>query len=141
MSTEKLKNEVQLPDVNFKKQILECWNNLIKKNISKGELDLDVLLKNINPVLDSERIFVFATTTEEMAEGYFKKAKMIFREKEGVTLILDKNDISPNEIKNFKSIEFECRQVLFLFSSYIFFYHFFYLITYFSDNIEYSFIP
>ena len=118
MSTEKLKNEVQLPDVNFKKQIIECWNNLISKNISKGEVNLDVLLKNINPVLDSERVFVFATTTEEMAEGYFKKAKMIFREKEGVTLILDKNHISPNEIKNFKRIEFECRQVLFFFSSY-----------------------
>ena len=117
MSTNKLKNEIQLPDVNLEKQIIESWKNLTLKNISKGETDLDVLLENINPVLDSERIFVFATTTEEMAEGYFKKAKMIFREKEGVTLILDKNDISPNEMKNFNNIEFECRQVLFAFSS------------------------
>lgn len=55
----------------------------------KGEKELNKLLKSINPVLDS-REFVFCNINE--SDFQKTNANCWFKEKEGITLILEKSE-------------------------------------------------
>lgn len=64
-----------------------------------GERDLAALLANMQPRLD-ERAYVFRTATDERAVAeLMPHARCVFREDEGVTLILDDAHaaVAPNE--------------------------------------------
>ena len=52
-----------------------------------AEKNLSRLLQNMSPTLH-EGAYVFCSFDEERAEGLFKEAIMVFREEEGLTLIL-----------------------------------------------------
>jgi uncharacterized protein len=54
----------------------------------KGETDLATLLRQMKPLLD-EGAYVFCSF-DEMDEKYLQKAIGMFREKEGITLIINK---------------------------------------------------
>lgn len=79
---------MDLPQINFERQILESWSEKCQR-LSTGVLDLQILLKNISPLLN-EPTFVFATTSRDVAKKYEEYAKMVFYESEGVTLIIPK---------------------------------------------------
>jgi hypothetical protein len=58
---------------------------------TNGEVDLHILLSQMQPVLAEEE-FVFCTLSPARAEKYLAICQGFFREKEGITLILAKND-------------------------------------------------
>lgn len=62
----------------------------------KGEKELNKLLKSINPVLDS-REFVFCNINE--SDFQKTNANCWFKEKEGITLILEKSEAEKNNLK------------------------------------------
>ncbi len=70
-----------------------------------GELDLSQLLKTLSatPV---EGVYVFATMTEEVVPQAVAP-RMMFREAEGVTLILLKTEAEANGL----TYEFPCRMI------------------------------
>jgi uncharacterized protein len=55
-----------------------------------GETNLAILLKNMTPVLNDGQ-FVFCSVSHEKVVD-FNKIQLIFKEKEGITLILEKID-------------------------------------------------
>ena len=82
-----------MPILNFQKQIRQSWSDLCTAEVPpKGITDLNTLLKNITPIVQDE-LFVFVTVAEEEATEYLSSARMIFRESEGVTLILPKSEL------------------------------------------------
>ena len=96
LSNGRLAQYMELPEVNFEKQIRKSWLDPVSEHTpnscqkrSGGETNLESLLKNISPKLE-ETVFVFATMTKTVAEKYLIYSKMVFYEKEGVTLILPK---------------------------------------------------
>ena len=58
---------------------------------STGEHDLNTLMAQMKPKLDP-RTFVFATLENDQSLAHAGKALMMFRESEGVTLILEEKD-------------------------------------------------
>lgn len=57
---------------------------------NKGETDLQILLKRMQPVLDDEPM-VFCSLPTDEAEKYMTSCQGYYREKEGITLILEKS--------------------------------------------------
>ena len=58
-----------------------------------GETDLSELLRKMRPALD-DRVFVFCPVDDATAARLAGRAVGLFREREGVTLILDERDAS-----------------------------------------------
>ncbi len=56
---------------------------------NKGETDLQILLKEMQPVLDDERM-VFCSLPTDKAEKYLMSCQGYYREQEGVSLIINK---------------------------------------------------
>ena len=57
---------------------------------NKGETDLQILLKHMQPVLDDEPM-VFCSLPIDKAEKYLTSCQGYYREQEGITLILEKS--------------------------------------------------
>ncbi len=56
---------------------------------NEGETDLQILLKQMQPVLDDEQM-VFCSLPTDEAEKYLTSCQGYYREQEGVTLIINK---------------------------------------------------
>ncbi len=56
---------------------------------NKGETELQILLKQMQPVLDDEQM-VFCSLPIDEAEKYLTSCQGYYREQEGVTLIINK---------------------------------------------------
>lgn len=63
-----------------------------------GEENLEILLKSINPVLDS-REFVFCTISKNDFQKIKTNAVCWFKEKEGITLILEMSEAEKNNLE------------------------------------------
>lgn len=63
-----------------------------------GTKDLDQLMKSMKPELVSGE-FIFCSVSDKTASTLNVKPLMIFREKEGITLILSKKDADLNSVK------------------------------------------
>jgi hypothetical protein len=63
-----------------------------------GIKNLDILLKSMKPELDS-RVFVFCTLSEEKLKGLKLNPLLIFKEKEGITIILEKDFADKNNLE------------------------------------------
>ncbi|NOQ39162.1 MAG: ACT domain-containing protein [Anaerolineales bacterium] len=57
---------------------------------NKGETDLQILLKQMQPVLDDEKM-VFCSLPADEAEKYLTSCQGYYREQEGITVILEKS--------------------------------------------------
>lgn len=76
-----------------------------EKNRAPGELNLDVLIKSMEPVLHDDT-YVFATVDEQF-DTRLAQPLMTFYEQEGITLILTKARASEIELP----YEFPCRMI------------------------------
>lgn len=76
-----------------------------KNDNACGEMSLDVLLKTMQPVLDDE-LYVFATVKETFDYAALKP-RLMFVEKEGVSLIITKSQATDAGI----AYEFPCRMI------------------------------
>ena len=71
-----------------------------------GETDLSALMAKMSPRLDA-RTFVFVTSDNEQLAVHVDKALMVFRESEGVTLILEEKDARSAGLESV----FPCRRI------------------------------
>lgn len=74
--------------------------------LSTGETDLASLMAKMSPKLDT-RTYVFATVSAEQLSEQVDKALMVFRESEGVTLILTETDANAAGLEHV----FPCRRI------------------------------
>ncbi len=74
--------------------------------LSTGETDLASLMAKMSPKLDT-RTYVFATVSAEQLSEQVDKALMVFRESEGVTLILTETDANASGLEHV----FPCRRI------------------------------
>lgn len=58
--------------------------------LSKGESDLDKLIKNMEPILEDEEL-VFCSLSPEKAEAYFPISQGYYCEREGITVIVGRH--------------------------------------------------
>ena len=66
-------------------------------NEESGEMDLDNLIKNMQPILEDEEM-VFCSLTPTKAEEYFVICQGYFVEREGITVIIGKHLADLNEL-------------------------------------------
>jgi len=66
-------------------------------NEESGEMDLDNLIKNMQPILEDEEM-VFCSLTPTKAEEYFVICQGYFVEREGITVIVGKHLADLNEL-------------------------------------------
>ena len=69
-----------------------------EKNI-EWEKNLKILLKNMNPVLEDKEYLYLTFSEEDFKKINIQEVKFFFREKEWITVILEKNNLYKNNDK------------------------------------------